>query len=338
MRPVVTTLLLLLPLLGAPVTSAPAAVVREHRHVDPSPSGLLVVTPDRVERDVRPGERLTITAKLYNDGAAPLDVSLLTGDLGPAADPRSVATRVPDGTFGAGSWLTPELRDLRLAPFEAVSFDVLVQVPDTAPVGANFGALTVRAGAAGGAPGTADSSGGIQTDAIVQFLITVAGTVRHDLTITQVNVHDTLSLRRRHAAVVDVTVRNDGTVNEYLSGAVAMRSVLGTTPFRGRIDRVLVLRGASRTVRIVWRDVPWVGSFTPTVTIARSGSSDLERRGDRIVILPWWLLVVLGALALLPVAVAVRGRSRRARAHRAALLAARGTDEDWAAFHDGGLR
>lgn len=304
--------------------SSSAAVEREVR-TSAEPTGLVVVTPDRVEEKVQPGEQSVIQLEIYNDDEETIDVSLFMSDLGPAADPKSIAARVEDGEFGAGDWISPELTDLRLQPFEAARFDVVIEPPLTAPIGTNLGAITVRASVAAGAVGSRDDEGVLQVDAIVQFFLTAPGPVDHDLRIHEVDVRDSFVLGSQRFAVWEVTFENRGTVNEHVSGTASIRSIFGNTVHRTKITNLIVLRGARRTTRIHWADLPWVGVFTPQVRVRGDDARLVEAKGERIAVMPWWLPVVLAAAILAPAVVMWWRRRREWRRYL--------DEEDW---DDGG--
>jgi hypothetical protein len=280
--------------------AASAAVERTQNPETENPSGLLVVTPDRVDRDVIPGQRTEIEIEVFNDDTEPVDISILTSDLGPSSDPQSIAERTEDGEFGAGDWLVPEIEDARLEPFEEIHFVVVVDTPVNAPIGTNLGALTVRGSAATGEVGAEDGGGALQVDAVIQFFLTIPGPVEHDLRITDVDTRDTLILGSQRFAVYDVTFKNDGTVNEHVSGRFDVRSVFGNSAFRANIKELIVLRGSSRTTRIIWRDLPWVGAFTPTVRVRGDDARLITEEGERLVIIPWWLPIVFILVIALP--------------------------------------
>jgi len=289
-------LLLLLLLATAPNA---LAFDREIRQPTNNPSGLLYVTPNQVEIDVVGGERSVIEVELFNDDPDQVvDVSMLTADLGPASDPKSLADRVEDGEFGAGDWVSFEVEDVRLQPFEAITFEAYIDPPDNAPIGTNLGAISVRATGEGGEIGANDNSGAVQVDAIIQLFLTIPGPIDHDLKVTDVDVRDTLLLGSHRFAIYELTFTNNGTVNEHVSGTLDIKSLFGNTAHRAKIDDLIVLRGSTRTTRVVWRDLPWVGMFTPHARVRGDDAKLQTAVGERIYIMPWWLpvIVVLGLL------------------------------------------
>jgi hypothetical protein len=306
-----------------------ATVERKQNTPGDDPTGRLFISPGRIEQDVQPGVATTVPITLTNDSDGPFDVSLRATDVGQAADPRSVATAVEDGEFGAGDWLEPEIRDIRLEPFEQITFDLLVDPPTDAPTGTNLAGLIVDSTPAEGPLGTEDSDSVFRIEGLIQVFLTVPGEVEHDLTVTSLDVRDTVLLGGQRFVVWDVTFRNDGTVNEHVSGSINVHSLFGNTAHREKVQNLLVLRGSSRTTRVIWRDLPWVGAFTPEARVRGDDAKLVTRTGDRVVILPWWLPVLVVLAVLLPFLVLWWRRRQEWK------LYLDEEDEDWAEQQDG---
>ncbi len=280
---------------------AAATVEREFNSPNDDATGLLLISPVRIERDVEPGVRFTEKIVLTNDSDSEIDITLSGTDLGTSSDPFSIAAKTEDGEFGAGDWIEPEITDLRLAPWEKVSFELRINPPLDAPVGTNLGALSVDTTVATGAIGTGDFEGSFRVESLVQLFLTVPGPVEHKLRIKDVDVRDALVTGSQRFAVWDVTFSNQGTVNEHVSGTVDIKSMFGNSVHRVRIEELIVLRGAERTVRVVWNDVPWVGAFTPTVRVRGDDARPVRATGERVVVFPWWLPIVIGLLVVMPI-------------------------------------
>jgi hypothetical protein len=285
--------------LGLPA-AASAEVVRTVLEPSEDPTGRLFISPGRVEQDVEPGVRQTITIELTNDSDGPFDVTLRATDLGQSTDPRSVAAQTEDGEFGAGDWLTPEVTDLRIEPFEKVEFDLVIDPPVDAPVGTNMAGLVVDSTIAEGEIGTADSDSMFRVEGLIQLFLTVPGPVEHDLRIVDVEARDTFLSRGQRFVVWDITFANRGTVNDHVTGTVAIESIFGNVAHREKIENLLVLRGGERTTRVVWRDVPFVGAFTPNVTVRGDDAEPTSATGERVIILPWWIPVLIALLVVMP--------------------------------------
>lgn len=287
--------------LFVPTSVANAEVTRRVVGPRDDATGLVIVSPFRVEMDVEPGVNERIEFTLTNDSDAPVDVTLEATDIAAASDPRNFVEKVEDGEFGAGDWLEPEIRDLRMEPWEVVTFELAISPPTDAPVGTNLAGMTVNTAGASGAPGTDDQGSGLyRSEALVQVFLTVPGPVEHDLRVLDVDVRDTYVFGSRRFVVWDVTFRNEGTVNEHVTGTVDVRSIFGNTAHRQRLQESLVLRGSTRTHRIVWHDLPWVGTFTPHVRVRGDDAKLVRATGERVVIFPWWLPVAIAMSILLP--------------------------------------
>ncbi len=282
-------------------TAAGAKVVRVDLGPNDDSTGLVIVSPFRIEQDVQPGVRQTIEMTLTNDSDQAVDITVTPTDLEASADPRNFVEKTEDGEFGAGDWLIPEVTDDRLEPWEQIQFDLVIDPPTDASVGTNLAGLSVDTALAEGKVGTADQlTGALRAEALVQIFLTVPGPIKHDLRILDVDVRDTLVLGSQRFVVWDITYRNAGTVNEHVSGSVDIRSIFGNSAHRERLEESLVLRGSTRTHRLIWRDLPWVGAFTPHVKVRGDDARTIRATGERVIVFPWWLPLVLGALIVLP--------------------------------------
>lgn len=290
-----TLLAILLP------SASQAAVERRILGPNDDATGLVIVSPFRIEEDVEPGVRESITMTLTNDSDKVVDVTVDATDLEAAADPRNFIDQVEDGEFGAGDWLVPEIVHDRMQPWERVQFELVIDPPLDAPVGTNLAGLTIDTAVAEGAPGTEDQRTGVlRAEALVQVFLTVPGPVKHDLRVVDIDVRDTLVLGSQRFVVWDVTYRNAGTVNEHVTGTFEVRSIFGNAAYRERIEESLVLRGSTRTERIVWRDLPWVGAFTPQMRVRGDDAQLIRASGERVVVFPWWLPIAIGLLLVAP--------------------------------------
>ncbi|MCW2949216.1 MAG: hypothetical protein JWN41_229, partial [Thermoleophilia bacterium] len=248
-RTPLTTLIVAIACCCVAPQSAAARVVHIQHDVNNTPTGHLIISPGRFEHDVVPGVRTTVKVTLLNDNETPIDVSVEPTDLGQSTDPRGIAQRVEHGEFGAGDWITSEVGDIRMAPFEELQFLAVVDPPVDAAVGSNLAGLAIDSTDAVGAIGTHDANGIYLSEGLIQLFMTVPGDVRHKLTISSVEVRDKFVFGAHRFAVWDVTFHNGGTVNEHVAGKVDVRSIFGNSAHSEPINDLIVLRGATRTER-----------------------------------------------------------------------------------------
>lgn len=284
-------------------SSASAQVKRTMLSPNDDASGLVIISPFRIEEDVEPGVPERIEMTLTNDSDKAVDLTLGSTDIAAASDPRNFVEKTEDGEFGAGDWLQTEVKDIRLQAWEQVTFDLTVTPPVDAPVGTNLAGITViSSGASGkvGAEEVDESTGLFRAETLIQVFLTIPGPVRNDFRIVDVDVRDTFVLGSQRFVVWDVTFENRGTVNEHVSGSLDVRSIFGNRASRETIPQSLVLRGSKRIQRVIWRDLPWVGAFTPEVRVRGDDAKLKTATGERVVIFPWWLPVAILLSILLP--------------------------------------
>jgi hypothetical protein len=290
--------------------------------------GLVSVSPSRFEGDVTPGQPANIGFSVTNKTAKTLKIKLHYADLQPSRSSDGFVDAVEKAQFGASTWMQAERDDFILKSGEEAKQVVAVTPPLDAPVGDNFAAIIVEATevTGGDEPKVTTAEGqkvAIRITGVVQFFFTVPGEIRHDTRILRTEVGDSFVVGSNRFVTYSVFVKNNGNVNDHVSGSVVVHSLFGNKVVEIPIRRQLLLRGSTREIRVLWTHPPFFGRFTGDVTL-RTEDPDhpkIERGLPTVTILPpWWVLALVAASILGGIGYAMYHRNTAWKRY---------LDEDW---------
>lgn len=276
--------------LGLP--GAAAAAPRDDQAISFSPALLFV--------EVAPGRSTTTSVLVQNQTTAA--VAFRTGVLD-MQDGRGASLDFVDaGTAerGAGTWLSPATDAFRLQAATERRVELQVTVPAGTRPGGYFGAVAFIAM-------DPDPRGQIPIDVNqpIPVYVTVDGAARRSVRAAATPT-DRVRWRGGRAAW-RVRVRNAGELHEVVEGQLRLDGLLSATrsePLRPAI----LLPGEERTqlVDVELRDAPDLVAATTRIDGIRDGGAG--ERAARLLVLPWWLIVLVGATTAL-----IAWRLRRSR-------------------------
>ncbi|MCW2927965.1 MAG: hypothetical protein JWM86_1933 [Thermoleophilia bacterium] len=285
-------------LLAIPAASHAAAVQREILD-NPSPTNLVSITPIRIEADVEPGRPSVERVTIFNDSDS--EVKLVTSivDLGPPTDPTLLAEPVLDGyEFGASDWITTDIGNTTLQPFERIKFDVQIVPPLDAPVGASYAGVNFQFE---GTRKEGTSTVALKFATMLQVLLQVPGAEVRDLKLTEAAARDMFHFGGTSFVTYGVRYRNDGNVSDHVDGDVVITSLFGNQVKKIDLGERALIRGATGSDRAVWSDPPMFGIFSAEAQIKGDDGKIQSKSMGRVVLLPpWWILALLAATLLLP--------------------------------------
>lgn len=164
-------------------------------------------------------------------------------------------------------------------------------VPASAEAGGRYVALVFTARQLDAAP---NQELDLQPEVPALVLLTVEGDLQRSLRATLTPLD---RWRWTGGSVSwNLELRNDGDVHEVVSGIVRVDGVLAS-PVTRPVDAGVLLPGESRTQRIdvEVRAAPDLLEASADIRVADAATVDAD--APRVVVLPWWLLALLAALA-----------------------------------------
>ncbi|MBC7633882.1 hypothetical protein [Aeromicrobium sp.] len=275
-------------------------------HADFQANDKLLVLPPSEELTLQAGEHVARCLGINNRTSGAMHVTLRVVDIEPSRRAESVLEVVDSYKYGTSSWIQLAQTTLDIAPGEDVLISYTIDVPIGASVGSNYGGIEVR-----GKP-TRQQGLGVVPSIVSQVLVTVPG---EKVTGGRViGVRGPTVLKHGSSGVFRFEYRNEGSVTDHVSGDVKFRSSLGgRVVATSRYQEGRVLRNGARAFTTTWSDAPWIGRFTPTLTVRTdSGTKQVEFKSVWVV--PPTLYVLL-LIALIVLAIAAwqwsRWRDRR---------------------------
>lgn len=273
-----------------------AATPAEHEAITLLPAVLFV------EGD--PGERVTTKVLLQNQTRTDVRLKSELADMQEGIGNSTAFDYLPvgEGRRGAGAWIeprTPARFDLERARERSVA--VTIDIPADAGAGGWYAAIVFTA-----EDPRPSASIPIDQTIPVPILVTVTGKFRRDL---RASVEPASRWRwSGGTATWTVDLRNEGDVHEVYGGRLTVDGPLSAPRSRDLRPGIL-LPGEHRRIRQTFelRDAPDL--VAARLRIERDEGSAVEDAAPRVVVLPWWLLVVL-ALAAAIIAWRLRSRAR----------------------------
>lgn len=268
----------------------------------------IAVAPPFLVGDIEPGTRRSFTVRVLNQTRRAFRFTTTFQDLesAPQAEGGRRFLEPGESDWGAAKWMQVEPPTWTLGPATTQELTVTADVPAGIGAGGRYAALLIRA-----LPVVEPNDPGnlsITNEISVFALLTVPGHGLHDL---RVDVLPPSSPRWRGGrAAWTVRVRNRGDIHENVSGSLRVGGLFGGAE-RHRLEPFILLPGGEHVerVRLDLRDAPDLWSARARVD---TGDGHPDRvLAPRVLVLPWWLLLVLAVAAAL-----IAWRLGRRRRHR----------------------
>lgn len=256
----------------------------------------LALSPSRVVFSAQPGATVAAPITVYNQGSAPLDLTVTVGDflLDDGTDAAS--------TFGVDDWVRTNVSSLRVEPQAQAEIRVIVDVPMGAAPGGYQAGLFIVSAPSGESP--IGVSGRLGAAILIELppegreLRREIQVISHDLVA---EFPDELSLDALFSPTgrTETRVRN---VGETFVRAVAVdsyRSWLTSESTEQRAPGTSILRATDGPFATSQDGLPWIGPASVTTEIVyERGAQDYATivvQAETFIV-PWRLLVLLLAI------------------------------------------
>lgn len=280
-------------------------------------------SPPRLELNVDPGEVRVEKLIFRNLTGAPDVIEIETDDI--TSTDREFLKIAEQAKYGASTWITPEVNSVSSKHGDTIIMSITIRVPKDAEPGSHYAVVSGRIGPDGTEVKGA-STAAFKASVALQVFLTVAGEQVVGGKIVRAEAPRLLQRKQGSYVTYRVRYRNTGNVTDEVGGSVRVRSVLGRTVKRLPLKQGIVLRGSEREYRAIWTDPPWIGRFSPKVTmVGKNGRKQTMELPAVWVIPPWYYLVGLLVALVVPL-VAWWVRRRR---YLQALLAEMEAEDDW---------
>lgn len=294
------------------------------------PGGGIGVSPAAWEiAGVKPGERYVACLLVHNMSDEPVRFEITTVDIHGSPDPRN-QIELDQSAMAAGSWVHPVTRTISAGPGERVRVPYVIQVSPDPPAGTTIAGVKVSERGEGA--GARVGAGVVQ-----RVYFTFPGGRSLPLEISDIDAPRLMT--RRNSRVnyrAKFVVRNVGDTLDVYEPTLEV-SGLGRTIVRVSGKQRAILPGGANDVTLTWKRIPWIGWYSPKVTIRSDVKQQTIQLPRVLVVPPLPYTIALVAAILLPLgALGWRWRKRRSewKAYLDEELAEDGYAEENAAEHD----
>ncbi len=285
---------------------AGAYTVEKH---DDAITGQFVISPTKVELEMKPGETTSRDIVITNRTGSTLTVEMSVEDFEGSQDPSqaTVFKGDEDSNWGARHWLEPEISSIVLKQGEAVSFHTKIAVPKTAEPGGRYAA--VFASSTYESQDEQGSAVNITSRVGTLFLITVAGPRIEQGSLDKPEVP---TLAEFGPIDIGLVFHNQGNVHLKPSGRIVITNIIGQTVAEIPAPEWVVLPDSSRRSVVRWDSHYLFGRYTVQAEIGYTSGSDPIIKTVTFWVIPWKILTaVIAGVVIIVVLIAWRVRRRR---------------------------
>ena len=257
-----------------------------------SPRSGVGVFPAQVEVDsLKPGSSYRSCVVVVNTADTQETYQLSTIELIGSPDP-DVGLELQLDPVSIGTWIHPLVTKVTVPPGASVEIPYLIDVPQTVPAGSVIGGLRLTS-----APSGTESTA-FANSVVHRVYGTFPGGQNRRLDVTDVSAPRLLSKRKGDLAYrAKYIVTNKGAIVDVFSSELVVRG-LGRKVASAKTDPAVLLPDSAARQELVWRNLPWIGWYSPKVTIVtRNGNIDVPV--PRVLILPPRPYVIALVAALL---------------------------------------
>lgn len=272
---------------------ASAYTVEKH---DDAVTGQFVISPTKVELEMKPGESVSRDIVVANRTGITLTVEFSVEDFEGSEDPAQATVFLgdEDGSWGGRRWLEPELSSIVIKHGETATFRTKVNVPKNARPGGHYAALF-----ASSTYEAQDEQGSAinKTSRISSFfLIKVAGAVRQEGTLDPPEVP---AVSEYGPIDIGLVFRNQGNTHLKPSGRVIITNILGQTTVEIPVSEWVVLPESARRNVVKWDSHYLFGRYTAKAEIGYTPDGTPIIVSSSFWVIPWKIVLGIAAGVIL---------------------------------------
>jgi hypothetical protein len=279
---------------------------------DDAVTGQFVISPTKVEVEVKPGDTISRDIMVANRTGSTLTIEFSVEDFEGSVDPAQATVFLgdEDSSWGARKWLEPEISSIVLKQGETVTFRTKINVPKNAEPGGHYAALfafsTYESKDEQGSPINITSRVG------TLFLIKVAGTMLEQGSLSKPEVS---RLSEYGPIGIGLVFNNEGNVHLKPAGRVIVTNILGQTVAEIPVSEWVVLPESSRRNIVEWDSHYLFGRYTARAEIAYAPDGTTLIVSTSFWVIPWKIVLAIAVGIALIIALvtwlAKRKRGRR---------------------------
>lgn len=290
-------------------TKAHAYAVEKH---DDPVTGQFVISPTKVELDVKPGDIISRDVEISNRTGSTLTIEFSVEDFEGSTDPSqaTVFKGGEDSAWGARRWLQPEISSIVLKQGEMVNFTTRIVIPKDAEAGGHYAALFASSTYA--SENGEGSAINITSRVGSLFLIRVEGAV---VEVGALEKPEVQPFSEYGPISIGLVFNNQGNVHLKPSGRVFITNLLGQTVADIPVPEWVVLPGSARRNVITWDSKYLFGRYTARAEIGYTAGGSPIIVSTTFWVIPWKIILGISAV-IIAVTALVSWLVRRRRGER----------------------
>ena len=266
----------------------------------------VTISPLNFELNGNPGDTISNVVRIYNDQDFEIGVNMEAQDFTAAGEAGQVLIRTAEeaGTFSLSNWVTLTPKTFTVAPRSSQMVEFTVKVPAGGEPGGHYASVlaSVSSSPTGGGVGINQKVGAL-------LLLSVSGEVVENLNLVEFNPDSTLT--EYGPEKLTARFRNDGTVHLKPRGFVLVKNIFGGEVAKLDLPQLNVLPQSARVVDIPLKDVgSRFGRYEATLAAIYGATNEPLSAVTIYWVIPYKLLAVYGAIILVLLILAYRGRRR----------------------------
>jgi len=266
----------------------------------------VTISPLNFELNSNPGDTISNIIRVYNDVDSEITVNMEVQNFVAAGEQGQVLIKGAEDsdTYSLAKWVTLAPQTFTLAPRSSQMVEFTVRVPSDGEPGGHYASIlaSVSGSATGGGVGVSQKVGAL-------LLLSVAGEVYENLNLVDFNADSDFTEYGPEKLVA--RFRNDGTVHLKPRGFVLVKNVFGGEVAKLDLPQLNVLPQSARAVDIPLKDVnAKFGRYEATLAAIYGATNEPLSAVTIYWVIPYKLLAVYGAVILVLLILAYRGRRR----------------------------
>ncbi|MCL4472707.1 MAG: hypothetical protein M1539_01605 [Actinobacteria bacterium] len=299
------------------------------KHDDPV-TGQFVISPTKVELDVKQGDIISRNIEISNRTGSTLTIEFSVEDFEGSSDPSqaTVFKGDEDSAWGARRWLQPEISSIVLKQGETVNFKTKIVIPKDAEAGGHYAALFASSTYA--SENGEGSAINITSRVGSLFLIRVEGAV---VEVGSLEKPEVPPFSEYGPINIGLVFNNQGNVHLKPSGHVFVTNFLGQTVADIPVPEWVVLPESVRRSVVTWDSKYLFGRYTARAEIGYTEDGSPIIVSTTFWVIPWKIILGISAVIIAIIALVSwlvrrrRGERRELQEELADLRAAKVTSE-----------
>ena len=253
------------------------------------------VSPPEIQTFGNPGDVVTETLKVSNDGTNALKYQVGVADFKAAGDEGAIDLlddpNAPSSTFSLARWVTVEPSQFSVQPGQDKNLNITIRIPANAEAGTKLASVQLKIA---GATVTGGSGASVQSNLNSLILLRVSGDIKEKLDIESFRTDK--GYYTNGPVALTLKSHNSGNAHVAPAGYISITNEFGKKVKEIPLREANVLPDSSRSVRMDWTETGMIGRYTATLVATYGQQRQSLAASTTFIVFPVWLAAVLLAV------------------------------------------